>query len=250
MKTTITKLNDLHQMAEQACAFILQKAQEAVQSQGYFTLVLSGGSALIPTFELLAMPEYAAKMPWNETYIFYQDDCYTNSSDMASNFNASWELMLKKVPIPRHQILVMPCDLSSVEAAAAAYEATLKAFFSEHGENGPFPAFDMVIGGVWPDGHTASLFPGDSAALNQTTRWIIPIQAPDSALIKDHITMTLPLINHARTVLMLVGAPTKATMMERVLNGDTTYPSSLIRAQKEIRWLIDRRIYCAWVSEV
>ena len=243
VKTTLKKFKDLNEMAIETCEFIVRTAKAAVKKRGYFSLVLSGGGAPKPAYELLATPKYSKRMPWHATYIFYQDDRYVSIRDMASNFKTSWTLLLKKTPIPKENICRMRFEIKPVAKAAAAYEMFLKKFFLVRGLKKGFGSFDIVIAGVGPDGHTSSLFPGDAKALNEKTHWIISIKAPDWALTKDRITMTFPLINSARTVLMLIGAPVKGEVIDRVLKGDKAYPASRTKAKEEIKWFIDRHIY-------
>lgn len=248
MKTTITRHPDLQHMALQAAELIIEAAHKAVQAHGYVTLVLTGGPAPRPLYELLATPAYATRLPWQQTHVFYQDERYVGMDDMMSNANMSRTLLLDKVAIPPAHIHAMPSARADVTPACAAqaHEDELRQFFRTRGIDSDFAAFDIMLGGVGPDGHTASLFPHDSAALNQDKRWVIAVEAPDWALTKQRISMTLPLINHAKTVLMLITAPVTATLMAQIIQADeparANWPAARMQAAQELLWMIDERI--------
>jgi 6-phosphogluconolactonase len=93
---------------------------------------------------------------------------------------------------------------------------------------------------VGPDGHTASLFPGDDRALNEKNKPVIAVKAPKWAEAGSRITMTLPLINDCKDMLFVISGEGKDEAMKKILSGDRNYPAARVAAKKDIVWLIDR----------
>jgi 6-phosphogluconolactonase len=121
------------------------------------------------------------------------------------------------------------------EIAARTYEATLREEFGDG-----HPRFDVVLLGLGPDGHTASLFPG-SPTLDETSRWVVPATAPFDP--PSRVTLTLPALNRAAHVLFLVTGPDKAAALERVLDTPADvrrYPAAGVRPDGDLVWWVDR----------
>ena len=145
------------------------------------------------------------------------------------------ESLLDHVPLPLPNIYPMPTQSPSPDAAARDYERTLRA---EVGNRRP--AFDLVLLGLGEDGHIASLFPG-SAALNETTRWVVAATAPVKPF--PRLTLTLPAIASAARIFVLVSGASKATALEQVLNPGAdphTYPAAGLPSAGVVTWWVDR----------
>jgi 6-phosphogluconolactonase len=125
------------------------------------------------------------------------------------------------------------------ERAAAAYEALLHNFFAV-APHGPAPSFDLVLLGMGPDGHTASLFPG-TPALDETERWVVPNRVPETGAAR--LTMTFPILNAAANILFLVTGADKALRVKQVLEhtpGSDALPSARIRPTSgQLEWMLD-----------
>ena len=212
------------------------QATAAVQSSGRFTVALSGGSTPKSLYSLLATN---ASLPWGKTYFFFGDERHVPPDDPESNYRMARESLLSKVPVPPENVFRVPAENPDAGQAAEAYEQTLRKFFGP--PPGQFPRFDMVLLGMGPDGHTASLFPG-IPALREKTRWVVSDWIEK---FKTHrITLTLPVLNNAAVVMFLVSGRDKANMLKEVLQGKQpgeVFPSKLIKPSNgELIWMVDR----------
>jgi 6-phosphogluconolactonase len=146
------------------------------------------------------------------------------------------ESLLDRVPLPASNIHPMPTQSASPNTAAGDYERTMRAEAGSHR-----PPFDLVLLGLGPDGHTASLFP-HSPALNETTRWVVAVTAPVEPVTR--LTLTLPAIVSAARVFVLVSGTSKARALEHVLSPATnrdSYPAAGLRsAGRSVTWWVDR----------
>jgi 6-phosphogluconolactonase len=146
---------------------------------------------------------------------------------------------LSKVPVPAANIFRIPSENQDAAAAADAYEQILREFFAV--APGEFPRFDMILLGLGPDGHTASLFP-ETAALQETSRLVVANWV--EKLKTSRITFTLPVLNAARCVAFLVSGTDKAAVLHEVLEGNATaekYPSKLVQpSEGKLIWFVDR----------
>jgi 6-phosphogluconolactonase len=149
------------------------------------------------------------------------------------------ETLLSKVPVPASNIFRVPTENSDATAVAEAYEQTLQKFFAP--PPGKFPRFDLILLGMGPDGHTASLFP-ETAALQEKSRFVVANWV--EKLKTSRITLTLPVLNASRRVAFLVSGADKASVLREVLEGNAPgekYPSKLVRpSDGKLIWFVDR----------
>jgi 6-phosphogluconolactonase len=150
------------------------------------------------------------------------------------------EAMLSKLPIPPGHVHRIEAERPDRDAAARDYQAVIARVFGVD-PAGPPPAFDLILLGMGPDGHTASLFPG-TAALDEKTRWVVVNHVPKFAA--DRLTMTLPILNRAREVLFLVDGGDKAERLAEVLEGmpdPRRLPAQAVRpTDGRLLWYVDR----------
>lgn len=165
------------------------------------------------------------------------------------------EALISKVPAPPSNVHRMKGEAADLEAAAAEYERTLRDFFfpstgrenegtrqrSRVGEFHGFPRFPLILLGLGPDGHTASLFPG-SPALSESERWVVatPVAALNPRV--RRLTLTLPVLNHAAQAIFLVTGANKATLLREILYGDAgdKYPAAQVQlVAGELIWMLD-----------
>jgi 6-phosphogluconolactonase len=234
----IRKLTTPQELFAAAADEVLRAATEAVTDRGRFAIALSGGSTPKALYNLLATNARTA-LPWDRTYFFWGDERHVPPTDPESNFRMADETMLSRIPVAPGNIFRVEAENPDAAAAAAAYEQVLKKFFSL--QPGEFPHFDLILLGMGPDGHTASLFPG-TAALEEKSRLVV---ANWVEKFKTHrITLTLPVLNAARSVAFLVSGTDKAEAVKQVLEGNAPgeqYPSKLVRPQNgKLLWLLDR----------
>jgi 6-phosphogluconolactonase len=234
----IRTLNTPQELFEAAAELVASAASEAVAERGRFTIALSGGSTPKSLYTLLAT-NARTSLPWDRMFFFFGDERHVPPTDPESNYRMADEAMLSKVPVAPSNVFRVPAENPDARAAAEAYEQTLRKFFAL--EAGQFPAFDLILLGMGPDGHTASLFPG-TEGLNEKSKLLV---ANWVEKLKTHrITLTLPVLNGAQCVAFLVSGTDKAPVLKSVLEGNSPgeqYPAKLVRpAQGKLIWLLDR----------
>lgn len=221
------------ELFEAAAAEFAAQASAAVRARGRFTVALSGGSTPRTLYSLLATKP---NIPWDKICIFWGDERHVPPDQPESNYHMANEALLSKVPVPVENIFRIHAEEKDATAAALQYEQTLKDFF--HLSPGEFPRFDLILLGVGPDGHTASLFP-DTSALNETKRLVVSNWVPKFQT--DRITFTLPVLNAAACVMFLLRGADKASTLHEVLeNSSADLPSQKVRpANGKLIWLVD-----------
>jgi 6-phosphogluconolactonase len=186
---------------------LVQQLLVAAAAHGNCSLVLSGGMTPRGVYLLLAAD---TRLDWARVHVFWGDERNVPPDHPDSNFRMAHETLLSKVPIPAANIHRVPTEDSNAEGAAAQYEVVIRTFFGLTA--GEFPRFDVVLLGLGPDGHTASLFPG-SPLLNERRRIVAAVRGDRG----PRITLTPPAINHAACVMCLVSGGTKAVALRAVL---------------------------------
>ena len=213
----------------------VRAARTAIGAQGRFTVALSGGSTPKALYSLLAT-NYAG-FAWNRIFLFFGDERHVPPADPESNYRMVNESLLTKIAIPVENVFRVPAENPDAAAAALEYEAQLRRLFEI--KSGEFPRFDLILLGLGPDGHTASLFP-DSPALNEESRLVV---ANWVAKFNTHrITFTFPVLNRAAEVMFLVSGADKADMVRQVLEGKNTPPLPSQRVQPpdgKLLWMLD-----------
>ena len=236
---TLRIADDLTQLSQTAAEKFVRAARLAVEARGRCAVALSGGATPRLLYSLLAQPPYGDALPWERLAFFWGDERCVPPDHPESNYRMAWESMLSRVPVPRENVFRVPTELATPEAIADSYETTLRSFFRT--ADGHIPRFDIVLLGMGPDGHTASLFPGNPT-LEERELLVAPTFAEHLGAYR--ITVTLPLINQARSALFLVAGADKRAVLAAVLKGDQSYPAARVQpVDGELTWLIDRR---AW----
>ena len=234
----IRTLTTPQELFEAGAELVAHAATEAVDEHGRFTIALSGGSTPRNLYNLLAT-NARTSLPWDRMFFFFGDERHVPPTDKESNFRMANEAMLSKAPIPETNIFRVPAENPDATAVAEAYEQTLRKFFGL--EPGQVPVFDLILLGLGPDGHTASLFPGTDALAEKNrlvvSNWVAKFNT-------HRITFTLPVLNAAREVAFLVSGSDKAPALQAVLQSDAAgekYPAKLVHpANGRLIWLVDR----------
>lgn len=217
------------ELARTAAAYISSLALDAVSLRGRCTVALAGGSTPRDTYGILASKEMSERIPWEQVHLFWGDERFVPLSDRHSNYRMAEETLISRVPVPMTNVYPIPTDLDHPETAARHYEKTLRATFQGddlHTVQGrPYPIFDLILLGVGTDGHTASLY--DLAHIDdQERRWVLATRAPDTYPIRDRVSLSLPVINSARSVLFLVSGEEKREVLQKILSRtEGTIPS-------------------------
>jgi 6-phosphogluconolactonase len=231
----LTTPQDLFQAAAEE---VIRSATDAVAQRGRFTIALSGGSTPRNLYTLIAA-NASATLPWNQMFFFWGDERHVAPDNPDSNYRMAKEALLSKVPVPPANIFPVPAENPDATQAAEIYEQTLREFFAV--APGEFPRFDLILLGMGPDGHTASLFP-ETPALQEKSRLVVANWV--EKLGSSRITFTLPLLNAARRVAFLVSGTDKAAALHEVLEGSAPsekYPSRLVQpSEGKVIWFVDR----------
>jgi 6-phosphogluconolactonase len=239
-KPEIKVLANPGELARAAAEEFVNLAGEAVRAKEFFTVVLSGGSTPRGLYSLLAGDaSLRAQLPWEKIHFFWGDERHVLPEHPDSNYRMAKDAMLSKVPVPPANVHRIRSENPDAGQAAGEYEETLRTFFRL--KIGEMPKFDLVLLGMGPDGHTASLFPG-TQALREQNRMIV---ANWVERLKDYrITMTLPLLSHAACVIFLVSGEEKAATLRAVIEGTPereALPAQLVRPKDgKCLWLVDR----------
>lgn len=199
-------------------------------------ICLTGGSSPKRLYELLATPDYRARIPWNRVHWFIGDERFAPSSDPLSNIGMAKRAFLDACA-PRDCVHPMPTDAVTPDAAALLYEAMLKTFHDFSSVDPASPLFDLVLMGIGPDGHTASLFPG-YPAVEVADRWVVGVPDAHVAPFVPRVTLTLPALASSREMLFLVSGAEKRAIAAQVL-ADDTLPAARAHSNGETVWLID-----------
>jgi 6-phosphogluconolactonase len=189
-----------------------------------FTLALSGGGTPRRLYELLSGPPYRDLFPWDRTHLFWGDERFVPRNDESSNYRMVREAMLSRAPIPAANIHPVQTEGLTPDAAAAGYERELKSFYGAERLDRARPLFDVILLGLGPDGHTASLFPG-TAALEERERWVAAVVGPKPT----RITLTYPALESSRHVAFLVAGKEKREIFSRFQRGEHTLPAARVR---------------------
>jgi 6-phosphogluconolactonase len=203
---------------EETAPIVMMAAREAADTRGRFILALSGGTTPKGLFQQLAQEPYLNLIPWSKTFIFWADERHVALDHADSNYRMAQECFLSKVPIPKANLFPATNGGMPVDKAASLYEGKMKRFF---GSAVGLPRIDLCLLGMGADGHTASLFPGVQQ-LTEQKRWAVGYFVDKEK--KERVTLTLPVINASRQILVLVEGDKKAARVKDVLEGPSDPP--------------------------
>ena len=211
-----------------------QLASDAVQKDGKFSVVLSGGYTPKGLYDLLASGATPG-IPWDRICFFWGDERHVPPDHADSNYRVAKEALLSKVPVRPENIFRIHAEEKDADVAAKNYEQEIRKSF--HLSPGDFPRFDLTLLGLGPDGHTASLFPGTTALQEQNrlvvANWVEKFNA-------HRITLTLPVLNHSRVVLFLVSGKEKAAALKQIFSKEASdLPAKLVRPDGKLLWFVD-----------
>ena len=221
----IEVLGDADSVARRGAAIIAGEAREAIAERGRFILAVSGGQTPWVMLRVLA----GEKIPWASVHVVQVDERVAPVGHPDRNLTHLRESLLPRAPLRPEQIYGMPVELPDLEDAAARYGLILQEIA------GSPPVLDLAHLGLGPDGHTASLVPGDP---------VLDVTNADVALTgvyrgRRRMTLTYPMINRSRRILWLVTGREKAGMLARLRNGDLSIPGGRVR-QDQALVLADR----------
>jgi 6-phosphogluconolactonase len=207
--------------------------QAALAAHGPLRVSLSGGSTPKTLYGLLASDEFRSRFPWPRVSWYWGDERFVPHPD--SNYRMAREAMLAKVPVPPENIHPIPTD-GTPEDAARRYERTLQEAYGAATLDPQRPLFDVTLLGLGPDGHTASLIPGE-AVLNERKRWVAAVSHGRPEV---RITMTYPVIESSRRVAFLVAGKEKAAIFNAIRAGNSQVPAARVQSVGELIWFVDQ----------
>ncbi|MCI4369390.1 MAG: 6-phosphogluconolactonase [Thermoplasmata archaeon] len=220
---------------------IALRAEAAVRDHGAFYLTLSGGESPRPLYEALAH-QSEPKVPWGQVDVFWNDERMVPPGHPESNFGLAEKTLLSRVPLARGHIHRILGESAEPMDAALAYEHELHDHFPAD-KFGEVPTtFDLLLLGIGPDGHTASLFPGDSGSI-ETGRWVTPVPVAGEAPFVPRVSLTISAFNRARAAYFLVTGAAKSGIVRRVVeeHGSATaaLPAARVEPLGELVYFLD-----------
>jgi 6-phosphogluconolactonase len=213
-------LADAAAVASEAARFIAGEARAAVAARGRFTLAVSGGKSPGQMLRALSRED----LPWDRVYLAQVDERVAPAGHPDRNLTLLRESLLNQVSLRPEQVCAMPVESPDLQAAAVHYSRVLQEM------TGSPPVLDLVHLGLGPDGHTASLVPGDPVL--KVTQSDVAITQPYQH--RQRMTLTYPMINRARRILWVVLEAGKAEMLRRLRDGDVTIPAGRINQNQAL----------------
>ena len=206
-------------------------------NSGRIAICLAGGSSPKRLYQLLATPAYRHRIPWDRVHWFIGDERFVPADDPLNNMAMARKVFLDECA-PHSNIHPIAIDAASPDQSARRYQDELKYFHGADRLNSAKPLFDLVLLGVGPDGHTASLFPGDPA-VDELERWVVGVAKAHVEPFVPRVTLTLPALASCREMLFEVAGAEKRAILTRVLGGENL-PSSRAQSIHETIWLVDQ----------
>ncbi len=248
MKTAapeIRVLPDGEALRRAAADEILRIALDVVTKRKIFTFALSGGRTPKPLYQLLGGEgdaSYRAKMPWPQVHLFWSDERPVPADHPDSNYGMVRGAMLEKLSLTRKQVHRIRTEGLNPAQAAHEHQRELKDFFTQNLMlRYDVPRFDLILLGMGPDGHVAGLFPNSEALRERRLLVTAPKPTPSG---QQRITLTMPVINMASNVIVLVSGADKAEAVKTALEGapeaDRCPAQAVKPSDGRLIWIVDK----------
>lgn len=222
---------DNDSVAQATAARLLLRIGDLLAHQDRVDVVLTGGTVGILTLVEAAKSPLASGVDWTAVHVWWGDERFVPAGDADRNEGQAQEALLSHIPLPEENIHRMGAEgqYASAEDAAAAYAST----YADAGS----PAFDVLMLGLGPDGHVASLFP-DHAGYAATGAAAIAVHDSPKPP-PSRVSLSLETINKAQEVWVVATGAPKADVIAKCLQGDTTFPGAAVRGTERTLWLLD-----------
>ncbi|UDL95764.1 6-phosphogluconolactonase [Lichenihabitans sp. PAMC28606] len=220
-------------LADEVAGWLLRLALEAGDR---FAICLSGGSTPKTLYERLAQAPFREEFPWAKTHWFFGDERFVPDGDKDNNFTMASHALLSHVPVPNENVHRIVTEVSSPEQAASAYDAELRRYYGAETIDADRPLFDVNFLGLGPDGHTASLIPGQPV-LEERSKWVAAVSQGRPEV---RITLTYPPLESSRHIAFLVTGKAKKDMLAHVRSGATDVPAGGLTTKGQVHWFADR----------
>jgi 6-phosphogluconolactonase len=204
---------------------------------GRAAICLTGGSSPKQLYQLLASDAYRSRIPWDHVHWFIGDERFVAADDPLNNMGVARRIFLDRYA-PAANIHPIPTGTANPDESARHYEETLQSFYGANRLDVTRPLFDVVLMGVGPDGHTASLFPG-YPAIEETERWVVGVPKAHVEPFVPRVSLTLPALNSCREMLFELSGSDKRAILTRVLDGEDL-PANRAHSAGETIWLVDK----------
>lgn len=220
----------------------VELAAQAITARSEFHVALSGGTTPRALYECLASAEFSAQIAWQHVHIWFGDERTVPPQHPDSNYRMAHDVLLHHVPVPPTHIHRMEGEQENVQEAAHAYQAQLMAYLpvSDSPNAAGIPQFDLMLLGLGPDGHVASLFPGTSI-LTERAQWVAAVFV--EKLNTWRISLTLPVIDSAKYIMLLVAGASKADIVGEIFSARPAaggrYPVEMIHSGAVMDWYLD-----------
>src|SRR5262249_5855779 len=212
-------------VARAGARLFVEWAWQFIARENQFAVALSGGHTPRELYRQLASDEFRPQVDWAKVQVFWSDERAVPPDHPDSNYGMARRELLVRVPIPSANVHRMEAERADIGRAAQEYEEVLRRYLSLDARG--FPRFHLILLGMGPDGHTASLFPG-ARELRRTLRWVSTPLHPTFGT--RRLTLPLPVLNAAHRVLFLITGAEKAAALRDVIEGrhDLPLPAQLV----------------------
>ena len=204
---------------------------------GRAAICLTGGSSPKQLYQLLATDAYRGRIPWDRVHWFIGDERFVPAGDPLNNMGMARSIFLDRYA-PASNIHPIPTDTADPDGSAARYSRELTSFYGADALDPARPLFDLVLMGVGPDGHTASLFPG-YPAVEETERWVVGVPKAHVEPFVPRVSLTVPVLGSCHEMLFEAAGPDKRAILTRMFDGEDL-PANRVCAAGETVWLVDQ----------
>ena len=229
-------------LSEQIADWIVKLISNILSTKEKFSVALTGGNTPKKLYEILASDEFKNKIDWSRANVFIGDERFVPSDDDKSNSKMIRETLADHVAISASNVHFMQTENMSPETSSNAYQEVLNHYFNYQSTvNRQQSTFDLVLLGMGDDAHTLSLFPGQTAAINEQTKWVTSLWNDEQKM--HRITLTAPVVNAAKSVAFLISGKSKVNALNNVLHqpfNPEKFPSQIIKpANGELHFFVD-----------
>jgi 6-phosphogluconolactonase len=234
MNRKVIAVSDAVALAKSAADRVMARI---AANAGRVAICLTGGSSPKQLYRLLATDAYRNQIPWDRVHWFIGDERFVPPDDPLNNMGVARRLFLDR-NAPAANIHPIPTDAADPRDAARRYQSELQSFYGANELACSRPLFDLVLMGVGPDGHTASLFP-EYPAVEEIERWVVGVPQAHVEPFVPRVTLTLPALNSCREMLFEVAGAEKRVILTRMLDGENL-PANRAQSTGETIWLADK----------
>jgi len=231
----IIAVADTAEMARTAAERIMARIDG---NDGRIALCLTGGSSPKQLYRLLASDAYRSRIPWHRVHWFIGDERFVPEGSPLNNMGEARRIFLDQCA-PASNIHAIPTLAANPDDSAERYARALKSFYGADECSPDRPLFDVVLMGIGPDGHTASLFPGDTA-LDERERWVVGVRSAHVEPFVPRVTLTLPALGSCSEMLFEVAGREKRAILTRLFHGENLPANRARSIGGQTVWLVDK----------